>query len=87
MPGMSVGVLGHGRPGTAAPTLQPHPYTPRKDPQVPRGQGEALFPAPDGERSFPQNRYVLEIIGQQQRQKPKFEKCSDHGRECSFYCE
>ena len=43
--------------------------------------------AHEGERSFPQTRYVLEIIKQHQQQKPKYEMCSRHGRECSLYCD
>ena len=49
-------------------------------------EDRARHQAPEGERSFPQNRYVLLLMRQQQRMKPKFEMCPDHGRECSLYC-
>ena len=49
-------------------------------------EDRARHQAPEGERSFPQNRYVLEIMRQQERMKPKFDLCPDHERECGLYC-
>ena len=49
-------------------------------------EDRARHQAPEDKRSFAENRYVLQIIRQQQRVKPKFEMCPDHGRECSLYC-
>ena len=46
--------------------------------------------APRGAKSFPQNRYLLDMLkllnNQPQRDRASFVQCSEHKRDCSLYC-